>query len=68
MPVCNLIEFSDDYSKTSEILCQYYRDDTNDNKINSESFKFKAKTTGRTPNNGGNTTDVETASKFKTLN
>ena len=27
MPMYNLIEFSDAYSKTSESLCQYYRDE-----------------------------------------
>ena len=26
MPMCNLIEYSDNYSKTSESLWQYYRD------------------------------------------
>ena len=30
MLMYNLIEYSDDYSKT-EILWQYYRDETNDN-------------------------------------
>ena len=31
MPVYNLIEFSDNYSKTSGSFWQYYRDDTKDN-------------------------------------
>ena len=31
MPMYNLIEYSDNYSKTSRSLWQYYRDDTNDN-------------------------------------
>ena len=31
MPMFNLIEYGDDYSKTSESLWQYYRDDLNDN-------------------------------------
>ena len=31
MLMFNLIEYSDDYSKTSESLWQYYRDDLNDN-------------------------------------
>ena len=58
MPMYNLIEYSDNYSKTSASLWQYYQDDPNDNIANSESFKFKVKTTGRTPNND-NTKDVE---------
>ena len=58
MPMYNLIEYSDNYSKTSASLWQYYKDDPNDNIANSESFKFKVKTTGRTPNND-NTKDVE---------
>ena len=37
----NLIEYSDNYTKTSRSLWQYYRDDPNDNIVHSESFKFK---------------------------
>ena len=58
MPMHNLIEYSDDYSKTSGSLWQYYKDDPNDNLANSKSFKSKVKITGKTPNNG-NTKDVE---------
>ena len=31
MPMYNLIEYSDDYSKTSGSLWQYYKDDPNNN-------------------------------------
>ena len=41
MPMYNLIEYSDNYSKTSGSLWQYYKDDPNDNLTDSESFKFK---------------------------
>ena len=58
MPMYNLTEYSDSYSKTSESLWQYYKDDPNDNLANSKSFKSKVKITGKTPNNG-NTKDVE---------
>ena len=58
MPMYNLIEHSDNYSKTSGSLWQYYKDDLNDNLANSESFKSKAKITGKTSNNR-NTKDVE---------
>ena len=49
MPMHNLIEYSDNYSKTSGTLWQYYKDDPNDNIADSGSFKFKVKITGKTP-------------------
>ena len=42
MPMCNLIEYSDNYSKTGS-LWQFYRDDQNDNITQSESLKSKIK-------------------------
>ena len=58
MPMYNLIEYSDNYLKTSESLWQYYKDDPNDNIVRTESFKSKVKITGKTPADG-NTKDVE---------
>ena len=49
MPMNNLIEYSDNYAKTSASLWQYYRDEPNDNIVDSESFKSEIKTTGKTP-------------------
>ena len=49
MPMYNLIEYSDNYSKTSGILWQYYRDEPNNNLADSESFKSKTKITGKIP-------------------
>ena len=57
MPICNLIEYRDNYLKT---LWQYYRDESPltdagaiDNFLGSSvSFKFKQKITGKTENNG----------------
>ena len=66
MPMYNLIEYSDNYSKTSGSLWQYYKDDPNDNLKDSESFKSKVKITGNTPNNG-NTKDVEIIVPLKYL-
>ena len=66
MPMYNLIEYSDNYSKTSGSLWQYYKDDPNDNLTDSESFKSKVKITGSTPNNG-NTKDVEIIVPLKHL-
>ena len=51
MPMYNLIEYSDNYSKTSGSLGQYYNDEPNDDLANSESFKSKVKITGNTPAN-----------------
>ena len=48
MPMNNLIECSDNYLKTSRSLWQYYKDEPNDNITQSESFKSKIKTTGKT--------------------
>ena len=45
MPMYNLIEYSDSYSKTSGSLWQYYKDEPNDNLTDSESFKSKIKVT-----------------------
>ena len=49
MPMYNLIEYSDSYSKTSGSSWQCDKDDPNDNLGNSESFKSKVKITGKTP-------------------
>ena len=43
MPIYNLIEYGDDYSKTFASLWQYYKHDPNDNLKDSESFKSKIK-------------------------
>ena len=62
----NLIEYSDNYSKTSGSLWNYYRDESNDNLTDSESFKSKIKITGKTPADG-NTKNVEIAVPLKYL-
>ena len=66
MPMYDLIEYSDNYSKTSGNLWQYYKDDPNDNLTDSASFKSKVKITGNTPNNR-NTKDVEIIVPLKYL-
>ena len=66
MPMYNLIEYSNNYLKTSRNLWLYYRDDPNDNITQPESFKFKIKITGKTPA-AGNTKDVEIAVPLKYL-
>ena len=66
MPMYSLIEYSDNYSKTSGSLWQYYKDDPNDNITQSESFKSKIKITGKTPA-AGNTKNVEIAVSLRYL-
>ena len=75
MPMYNLIEYSDNYAKTTGSLWQYCKDiparDNNDEIIAFEtnnltdSFKFKAKITGQTGNDG--TKDVEIVVPLKYL-
>ena len=75
MPMYNLIGKSDNYSKTSGNLWQYYTDDLflNANGTtadfpaddNSASFKFKIKIAGRTGNN--DTKDVKIMVLLKSL-
>ena len=52
MPVYNLTEYSDNYSKTSRCLWQYYKHESNNNLENSNSFKSKVKMTGNIPADG----------------
>ena len=58
MPMCHLIEYSDNYSETCGSLWQYYKDKPNDNLADSKSFKSKTKITQKAPADG-NTKDVE---------
>ena len=48
----DLIEYSDNCSKMSGSLWQYYRDEQNDNIAEFESFKSKLKITGPCPTDG----------------
>ena len=59
MSMYNLIEYRDNYSKTSGILWQFYKDKSNNNLTDSESVKSKMKIRGKTPNND-NKEDIET--------
>ena len=66
MALYNLLEYSDNYAKTSGSLWQYYRDEPNDNLADSESFKSRIKIKGKTPNNG-NEKDAEMMVPLKYL-
>ena len=43
MAMCNLIEYSSNYSKASGSLWQYYKDEPDDNLEDSKSFKSTVK-------------------------
>ena len=75
MPMCNLIEYSDNYSKTSGSLWQFYKDEllTNDNGAvtdfsddnnNSILFKFKTKIAGRIGNDGRKNVKIRVPLKY----
>ena len=63
----NLMEYSDNYSKRSGSLWQYYSDNSNDNITESESFKSKIKIEGKTADND-NTKNAEIVVLLKYLN
>ena len=66
MPMCILIEYSDNYAKTTGSLWKYFRNETNDDIEDSESFKSKIKITEKTPDND-NEKDVEIMVPLKYL-
>ena len=66
IPIYNLIEYSDNYSKTSGSLWQYYKDEPNGNLADSESFNSKVKITEKF-SAGGNTKDVKIIVPLKYL-
>ena len=66
MPMYNLIEYSDNYSKTSRSLWQYYKDEPDDNLVDSKSFKSRVEITGSTPADG-NTKNAEIIVPLKYL-
>ena len=66
MPMYNLIEYSDNYAKTSGRLWQYFRGEPDNNLADSKSFKSKIKITVKTPNND-NEKDVEIMVPLKYL-
>ena len=74
MPMSNLIEYSDSYSKTSGSLWQYTKDipavnnnnaivDFTDNNV-TDSFNFKLKITGQTGNDGTKYVEIMVPVKY----
>ena len=61
MPMYNLLEYSQNYSMTSESSWSYFRDKTdniNDNASDGKSFKYKTKIIGKAPAQPGNEGDA----------
>ena len=50
MPMYNLLNYLESYSKTSESLLKFWKDKRNSKMTNSESFEFKSKCIGNTNN------------------
>ena len=68
MPIYNLLEYSKNYRKTTESLCNYYRDEPrNPLSFNSESFKYKTSIKGKTPGNHDSLTNVKLLIPIKYL-
>ena len=76
MPMCNLIEYSKNYRKTTGTLWNYYRDEPNsdlggdNNNINysikdSKSFDYKTSITGKLESNNVEKDDVKTIKPLK---
>ena len=73
MPMCNLIEYSDNNVKTSGSLWQYCLDipavnnnaivDFTENNL-TDSFNFKVKITGKTGNNGTENVEIMVPLKY----
>ena len=66
IPMYNLIEYSDKYSKESGNSWQYYRDEPANKIQDSESFKSKIKIIGHTSDDG-NSKNVEMSASLKYL-
>ena len=74
MPMCNLIEYSDNYSKTSGSLWQYCKDipavDNHGDIVNfnganaTDSFNFKTKITGQTNDDGRMNVEIMVSLKY----
>ena len=67
MPMHSSIEYSDNYSKSCEGLCQYRRNESDGDKTNSESFKFEAKIRAGKTTKDSNTKNVEIVATLKYL-
>ena len=68
MPMYNLLEYSKNYRKTTGSLWNYYRDQPSDPlSTNSESFKYKTRIVGKTPQDNDSLTNVEVVIPLKCL-
>ena len=66
MPMYSLVEYNDNYSKTSGNYETFCRDEPNDTKKIAKTFKLKVRITGKAPVDG-NAKDVEVDVPFNNL-
>ena len=68
MPMCNLLEYSKTYRKTTGSLWNYYRHEPSDPlSSNTESFKYKISIIGKTPEDNDSLTDAKVVIPLKHL-
>ena len=68
MPMYNLIEYSNNYRKTTSSLWNYYRDETSNTlSSDSEYFKYKTSIVGKTPEDKDSLTDTKVVVPLKHL-
>ena len=68
MLMCNLLEYSKHYRKTTDSLWNYYRDEpSNPLSLNSKSFKCKTSIVGKTPEDNDLLTNAKVAIPLKYL-
>ena len=68
MPMYNLLEYSQNYRKTTGSLWNYYRDEpSNPLSSNSESFKYKTSIVGKTPADNDSLTNAKLVLPLKCL-
>ena len=66
--MCNLLEYSKNYRKTTGSLWNYYRDEpSNPLSSNSESFKYKTNIVGKTPEDNDSLTNAKVVIPLKHL-
>ena len=68
MPMCNLLEYSKNYRKATGSLWNYCKDEpSNPLSSNSESFKYKTRIVGKTPEDNDSLTNAKVVIPLKHL-
>ena len=68
IPIYNLLEYSENYRKTTGSLLNYYRDEpSNPLSLNSKSFKYKTSIVGKTQEDNDSLTNTKVVTPLKHL-